>query len=667
MPLTRRLAVPLAALALVLGASRAALAVCSVTRACSAAPFLAPSSGCCGATTCTIDGTVTLSGPACGLDFGARNVTLSGALVVGSGTLTLAAGGLTVTGLLNARGTTAKPGGNVTLALGAGGLSLARGSGTAIDLEGFAAGGGTLTAVVGGRVSLSGGDIDASALETEASGGTITLQQTAGSTPMTVGISIRANAGTDGIGGTITLQAPADLNADLTVTDTGSIVAAGGYVDGGSIELDAEGGKVTVAGAAVIRAKGVSDSGGDGGDISITAGSVELDGTLDAGGGSDPTRDTGGQGGTIEIEARTGALTLMQGGQGLMADGAAGNDGGEVDLTTDSPAHGALTVAGPVSAHGSGGLAGRPGGGGTIDIESAHALTLTQRLDVTGIGGGSGVATLAAQRDVMINASIDGRDAVGFGEVDVTAGHDLTFTGGNNLRVNATLDGPGGSITALAGNDLTLTGFLLDASGAGTGAGTLISLGAEHNLSIDRTSTLNAKSAQGSGAPGGNIRLTAGSAGLAGNLQVAGPVTATGPASTSAPPNPASIFLSGCQVTISGTGQVDSSGDSNARNLVIGRTGITISGNLKTTAAAAGGRNTANYPVGTTPTVSGSNAVVPPFGPCAGGCAKPVCTARGTPAGCLVPSPACGNGAVEFPEQCDPPGSPTCDLDGQPL
>ena len=161
MPLTRRLAVPLAALALVLGASRAALAVCSVTRACSAAPFLASSSGCCGATTCTIDGTVTLSGPACGLDFGAHNVTLSGTLVVGSGTLTLAAGGLTVTGLLDARGTTAKPGGNVTLALGAGGLSLARGSGTAIDLEGFAAGGGTLTAVVGGRVSLSGGDIDA--------------------------------------------------------------------------------------------------------------------------------------------------------------------------------------------------------------------------------------------------------------------------------------------------------------------------------------------------------------------------------------------------------------------------------------------------------------------------------------------------------------------------
>ncbi len=97
MPLTRRLAVPLAALALVLGASRAALAVCSVTSACSAAPFLA-SSGCCGATTCTIDRTVTLSGPACDLDFGARNVTLSGSLVVGSGTLTLAAGGLTVTG-----------------------------------------------------------------------------------------------------------------------------------------------------------------------------------------------------------------------------------------------------------------------------------------------------------------------------------------------------------------------------------------------------------------------------------------------------------------------------------------------------------------------------------------------------------------------------------------
>ena len=76
-----------------------------------------------------------------------------------------------------------------------------------------------------------------------------------------------------------------------------------------------------------------------------------------------------------------------------------------------------------------------------------------------------------------------------------------------------------------------------------------------------------------------------------------------------------------------------------------------------------GGRNTANYPVGTTPTVSGSNAVVPPFGPCAGGCAKPVCTARDRPAaGCLVPCPACGDQTVDFPEQCDPPGCPTCDI-----
>src|SRR2546428_419328 len=46
------------------------------------------------------------------------------------------------------------------------------------------------------------------------------------STPMSVGISIRANAGTDGIGGTITLQAAADLN----VTDTGAILALGGFV-----------------------------------------------------------------------------------------------------------------------------------------------------------------------------------------------------------------------------------------------------------------------------------------------------------------------------------------------------------------------------------------------------------------------------------------------------
>src|SRR5207244_1215998 len=126
---------------------------------------------------------------------------------------------------------------------------------------------------------------------------------------------------------------------------------------------------------------------------------------------------------------------------------------------------------------------------------------------------------------VLINTSIDGGDAVGFGEIDISAGHDLTFTVKSD-RVNATVDGTGGSITALAGNDLTLSGFLLDASGAGTGAGSLsLSLGAGHNLSIDGTSTLNAKSEQGAGAPGGHIMLAAGSGDLVGNLQVDGKVS----------------------------------------------------------------------------------------------------------------------------------------------
>jgi len=59
---------------------------------------------------------------------------------------------------------------------------------------------------------------------------------------------------------------------------------------------------------------------------------------------------------------------------------------------------------------------------------------------------------------------------------------------------------------------------------------------------------------------------------------------------------------------------------------------------------------------------------VPAFGPCAGGCAKPVCTAHDTPAGCLVPCPVCGNGDIpEFPEQCDPPSCPTCDIHCQTL
>ena len=107
--MSRRLALVVAAAGLLVGAQRGtAGATCPVTSACSStAPLIG---ACCGGTTCTLDGTITVSGRVCELDFGSRQVLLTGQLIVGSNTLTIRAGGFRVSGTLSANGS---PGGNV--------------------------------------------------------------------------------------------------------------------------------------------------------------------------------------------------------------------------------------------------------------------------------------------------------------------------------------------------------------------------------------------------------------------------------------------------------------------------------------------------------------------------------------------------------------------------
>src|SRR5207249_4828789 len=97
MPLMRRLAILLAAAALLLGV-RSAGAVCSAPTACQFSDLPA---SCCGATTCTLDGAITVAGASCNLDFRPYNVTLTsaGTINVGSSMLTIEAGSFVVSGV----------------------------------------------------------------------------------------------------------------------------------------------------------------------------------------------------------------------------------------------------------------------------------------------------------------------------------------------------------------------------------------------------------------------------------------------------------------------------------------------------------------------------------------------------------------------------------------
>src|SRR5207249_1988791 len=108
-----RLRGALAAAALLAAATpRAARAVCNAGGGC---PGVVAT--CCGATSCTLDGTITVTDEVCVLNFGSRDVTLSGELAAGPHMVTLVAGSVHVTGRLSATGgrgvitVTAPPGG----------------------------------------------------------------------------------------------------------------------------------------------------------------------------------------------------------------------------------------------------------------------------------------------------------------------------------------------------------------------------------------------------------------------------------------------------------------------------------------------------------------------------------------------------------------------------
>src|SRR5690242_12200126 len=208
---------------------------------------------CCDNTTCTIDGTITINdttavgSSVCDIDFGPRNVTLTstGTIVLGSNSLSVEAGSVTVAGTINGRGSSPNHGGRLVVTTNGGTANAFRltGSTALIDLSGFADGGGTLEIHGDGPIGILGGKILSSQLEPNASGGTITIDNTVGA--ITVSAPIRADAGLNGVGGLIDLSA----TTDLTITDTGLVSAASGGGFGGEIDFEANG-TFTMTGAA---------------------------------------------------------------------------------------------------------------------------------------------------------------------------------------------------------------------------------------------------------------------------------------------------------------------------------------------------------------------------------------------------------------------------------
>jgi len=655
----------------VLGLAARALAVCNVNTCTETALVTNPV--CCSATACTLDGTINLTGSDCTLNFGARAVTLAGTIVANGKNVTIRAGSFQTTttgcqagkcGYLDASGASPRAGGNVLIITSAG-INIQGNGGSGINVSGFGEGGGTVTLQAGGSIVLGAGDILASGSEANASGGQIEID--AGK-DLTVANAVRADAQVGGAGGEIDLSSVGNTN----VLDTGRITVLGGALDAGNIEVDA-GGTILVTTNGQLQADAVGTSAGFGGSIELTGAKLDIRGLVEANGGTDTTGDAGGIGGTIALEATHGTLSVT--GTGIAAQGAGGGDGGEIDVSTDSPTFGNVSLAAPISVLGKGGILNRPGGGGLLEVTSSRGFALTKQVIATGQGSATGTVDLEANGDVLIAASIQANDIAGGGLLNVQSGHNINFNPGFAARVNGLVDSrfpvsPGGSVTVSAGNNLTINGYTIDASGAASGPGGGIFMDAGQNLGLTSVAgtLLDASSGGNAGTRAGTVHLTAGSPDQPGILDIAGDVDATGRSTNT--PTPGSIILSGCTVNVSGN--IDSRGDTGSFNVVTGRASITIPGNIHATKS-----NTAVMIAGS-PTVSGN--VKPAFtvqrhAACtsrhcsvttATGCkdtadcpSGETCAAR--PANCLMPCPTCNNGKVEFPEDCDPPGCPTCD------
>lgn len=600
------------ALAIVLSiASGAHAANCTVPATCSATPFLANPS-CCFGLYCNLDGDVTLSGADCTLDFGNRDVTISGKVQLGTRTLKVRAKSVIVSNAIDGKGGPAAIGGKLTFETFVGtALDFRLQTNAAkIDLSG-GAGGGAFTLMAKGGVSLEQGEIRADGSSAAAVGGSIDISSEHGDIQANVLVSASDGTATGGGSSRVRLLAP-----EGGVTLNGANVLA----TAGSIDIAARN--------AVASDQGAKLRADRGGSIDVVGGVLSLAGENSAAFGS------------ISLHATTGALAVTRTSQpGLRVDASSDGDTGEIDLLADGPGPAAtITIATPTVAPGA-----------DFTARATGLVRVAKKLSVSGVAAagdttGAGQVTLESELlGVEVADDVVANDSQIEGGVDIGAGQDVVVTA--NIEAKGSMGGPGGGIGILAGRDVTLAaGRSLDASGGESGGG--VEVRASRNISLAATSTIDVGTGQPG--PGGAVDLVAGADGEAGSLTVAGMVLAK---TKDAGSVPSVIVLSGCAVSIPATGTVDSNRTGSAgmsgTNDLTARQSITVAGKLL--------GNGGNLLTSVAP-ATGGGQVTPAFTVSL----RPACTAFGVPTGCLLPCPTCGDGQVTFPETCDQGATDRC-------
>ena len=621
------------------------------------------------------------------IDVGTRElrVNAGGALDVGSGTMSIKAGRLTVnsSGFVRAAGTTSTSGGTINIETTT--SVLVSGS-----IEASGAPGGTINITTPGDLTVSGASgITARALLRSEVGGTINI--TAGTMNLTG--NLNALGGPDALGG------------DIAVTTTGAVVVTGTIDstggDGGSIDIEvgvapSAGADIVIGDSATLKVD-ASVAGGFGGTLDLAAhgdgvdhGHIAIEGLLSAKGLTGGEDTGGGAGGCITIGADGDITNNRTAASITAAGGGPDGDGGEVEITsnhagvvlngsTDSGSAGIESSGGSTSIEGfndvvinglQSSVAG-DGGGGEVDISSDAAnvqIGRTATIDVDSIANGSGGAIClesgvgaTTTRSIVVEGTLSaagGPNGGNGGTIELDGVDAVRVANTANLHAEGALGGgPGGTITVDVGNGPALIDSPMNvAGGSPTGAGGVIAVDASQRIvltgvtdargfgvggeiGLSSTGGIDVRNnllASSTTAGGGKVEMVSD-----GEVMIAASVIADGVALPGA-----SIDVTGCTITVcgldspacpsGGTGILSSLGPE-GRNRTTGRDSTVILGTLR--ANPNSGHNVLLYngDQDREPFILGT--VTP--------------NAEITVSQDVLACPACGNHNIEPPETCD--------------
>jgi filamentous hemagglutinin family protein len=355
----------------------------------------------------------------------------------------------------------------------------------------------------------------------DGNGGTIQVD-VSGAVTVLSGAQIDTTTFGAGNGGDVTVNAGSmnlDGNSDPAGTGIGSQTQGSGNAGNVNVEVA---GQLAIVNAAQITSDTFSS--GNGGDVTVTAGSILIDGEntfevtgisslaeFDALVGNDVT-DVTGHAGAVKVTS-AGNITLTNGGEisSSTQNGATGN-GGNVDVVAESITFdGWSSIAAEVSNYT--GLAGRAGNvnittSGDILIDGGQISVATNNFD-----GGS-VDALAQQGEINITSanlkltnygSIRARSSADIAASNISMNVDSLVMENGEVTTSA-LNANGGAVVASAADLIVLRDSLITTSVFGTGNGGDITI--DSPIMLMDNGFVQANTA-GVGSSGGEINLQA--------------------------------------------------------------------------------------------------------------------------------------------------------------